>query len=93
MSAVRPAAMHASLTTPPTAARTKTDWSNSSETFSSFGRRVSTDGSIARTRSVTSSVLAWPSLRIGISAAFLPCMWTMFVCGALPSRTLAMSRM
>ncbi len=39
MRAVRPAAMPASLTTPSTAARTKTDWSKRSETLSSLGRR------------------------------------------------------
>ena len=39
MSAVRPAAIAASLTTPSTAARTKIDWSKSSVTLSSFGQR------------------------------------------------------
>ncbi len=83
MSAVSPAAMPASFTTPCTAARTKTDWSKRSVTLSSFGSRARVVGSVSRTRLTTSSVLALPCLRIDMSTDFLPSTCTMFVCGVV----------
>jgi hypothetical protein len=49
-------------------------------------------GSISRTLSTTSSVLAPPFFSTLISTARCPETCTMLVCGELPSRTLAMSR-
>ena len=93
ITAVSAAAMHASLTTPCTAARTKIDWSKSSETLSSLGSRLRVVGRVSRTRLTTSRVLALPSLRIDMRTDFLPSTCTMFVCGVFPSRTCATSRM
>ena len=84
--------MAASLATPSTAARTKTDWSKSSETLSSLGSLAVMAGSIARMRATTSSVLALPFLRIDMSTERRPSTCTMLVCGAAPSRTLPTSR-
>ena len=53
ISAVSPAAIAPSLSTPSTAARTKTDWSKSSSIFSSGGSWAWMPGRAARTRLTT----------------------------------------
>ena len=83
ISPVSPAAMAASLMTPCTLARTKTDWSNSGVIFrplAAGGRAASMAGIFAFTASTTASVEALPLLRIGISTPRWPLAWTMFVC-------------
>ncbi len=60
--AVRPAAIRASITTPTTAALTKTDWSNSVLTVISLGMTSDALGSSARRLDMMSSVDAPPFL-------------------------------
>jgi hypothetical protein len=59
----------------------------------SLGRRSSARGIASRIRALTSRVEASPFFRIVISTERRPSTWTRLVCGALPSRTLATSRM
>ena len=90
---VRQAAMIASRTTPLIEARTKSDWSVSGVTCSSGGRLPASCLSAARTCAMMSSVEALPVFRIVSSDARWPLTRTMLVCGGLPSRTCATSRM
>jgi len=80
MSAVRPAAMIASRTTPSTAARTNTDWSNMSFRSSSGGRVAWTWGSMSLIRCTTSRVEAPPLLKMVTRLARRPPWLTMLVC-------------
>jgi hypothetical protein len=82
MSAVRPAAMAASWTTPSMEARTKTDWSNRSVVFSASGRLAMTRGKASRTRRTMSSVEAPPALSTVSRLPRWPLVFTMFVCTA-----------
>ena len=92
MAAVRHAAMSASITTPSSAAFTKSDWSASTSTLSAEGSPARIPGRASRTRSTTSMVLAPPDLRTVTSAPRTPSRCTMLVCTAYPSRTCATSR-
>ena len=85
--------MIASFTTPSIEARTKRDWSFSGVTCSSGGRLPASCFSAARTCEMIVSVEALPDFRIVRREARCPLTRTMFVCGALPSRTCATSLM
>ena len=93
ISAVRSAAMRASRTTPPMAARTKSDWSKSWVTFSSEGKPARMRGSTALTRLTMDKVDASPFFSTVSSAPRRPSWRTMLVCTAKPSRTCATSLM
>ncbi len=80
-SAVRAAAMIASRTTPSIEARTKSDWSPSSLTFSSGGRPGRARASASLTRLMMSSVEAFPDFCTVIIAERWPFTRTMFVWG------------
>ncbi len=80
--AVSPAAIAPSLSTPSTAARTNTDWSNRSSIFSSGGSWAWMPGRAARTRLTTLRVEAPSPLRTVMSTARRPSRRTMLVCTA-----------
>ena len=92
ITAVRPAAISASKTTPWTAALTNTDWSKSGVTLTSPGRSGCTRGSSAFRLATMSSVDAPPFFSTDSSTPRAPSLRTMLVCGEKPSRTLATSR-
>ena len=87
ISAVRPAAISASTTTPLTAALTNTDWSNSGVILMSSGMMACTRGSSARRLATMSSVDAPPFFSTDSSTPRAPSWRTMLVCGEKPSRT------
>ena len=87
ITAVRPAAISASTTTPCTAALTNTDWSNSGVSLTSAGRIACTCGRIARRLATMSSVEAPPFLSTESRTPRAPSWRTMLVCGEKPSRT------
>ena len=82
MSAVNPAAIAPSLSTPVTAARTKTDWSKRKSTLSSGGTCSWMAGIAARMRLTTLSVEAPSPLSTVMSTARLPSRRTTLVCTA-----------
>ena len=82
ITAVSPAAIAPSLSTPSTAARTKMDWSNSGSSFNSGGSWASMAGRASRTRWTTLSVEAPSALRMVIKTARRPSRRTTLVCTA-----------
>jgi hypothetical protein len=80
--AVSPAAIAPSLSTPVTAARTKTDWSNRGSSLSSGGSWAWMAGRAARTRLTTSRVEAPSPLRTVMRIARRPSRRTTLVCTA-----------
>jgi hypothetical protein len=93
MRLVSAAAITPSNATPLIAARTNSDWSFTGDTLRLAGSVGFISSSFFLTPSTISSVEVAPFFRIDISTERAPLTCTMFVCGALPSRTLATSRM
>ena len=89
---VNMAAMTASFATPVTAAFTNMDWSPIASMCTDEGRVSEMTGNIFLTLLTISSVDAAPLFRMVIRTARLPLTRTILVCGGLPSRTLATSR-
>ena len=90
---VSAAAISPSTATAEIAARTKIDWSLIGTTLSASGQPALISSSLARMPSTMASVEALPFFSTDISTDRDPSTWTMLVWGALPSRTLATSRM
>ncbi len=84
--------MMPSLTTPEIAADTNTDWSPSSAILSDGGRISFIPATPALMPEMMASVDTEPFFRTCISTERLPSTCTMLVCGGLPSRTVATSR-
>ena len=93
MMAVRQAAMMASRMTPLTAPRTKMDWSDRALIWSCGGNWPLMLSSLARMPAMMSSVDDEPVFMMLIMMARRPSTRTILVCGGLPSRTWATSRM
>ena len=87
MTAVRPAAIRASWTTPEMAAFTKTDWSASSFTSTPSGSSANSVGSFFLMSATTSSVEALPFLSAERINPRSPFWRTTLVWGEYPSRT------
>ncbi len=87
MSAVSPAAITPSRTTPITAETTKTDWSNSSLMTMPLGAAARATRSAFLTALTTVSVEALPFLMMLSSTEAVPSSRTMFCCTAAPSWT------
>ena len=93
MMLVSTAAIAPSLITPDTAAFTNSDWSPIATTFSVSGSVAWILGSASLIPCTIASVEVDPFFRIVISTDRDPSTWTTLVCGAVPSRTCATSRM
>jgi hypothetical protein len=89
---VRQAAITPSLATPPIALRTNTDWSPTKLIFRLSGSCDLTSITFCLMPEMISRVEIAPALSTIISTDRLPSTWTMLVCGGLPSRTVATSR-
>ncbi len=89
---VSAAAIAPSLTTPLIAAFTNSDWSPIGTIFSVSGKVVWMAGSASLMPCTIASVEVAPFFRIVISTDRDPSTCTTLVCGAVPSRTWAMSR-
>ena len=87
MTAVRSAAIAPSVSTPAIAARTKSDWSNSSLISIPGGAAARIVGKSSFSCLTIVSVEAPPFLMTVSSAERRPSWRTMFVCTAKPSRT------
>ena len=93
ISAVRPAAIAPSRTTPLTAAPTNSDWSASGTIWVPAGSEASSLGSRCFAPSTIARVEVAPFLSTLSITERCPSTWTTLVCGALPSFTWATSRM
>ncbi len=90
---VRAAAMAPSRTTPLTAAVTKIDWSPMRAMRIEGGTSARSCSTFALTPLMIDRVDVAPFFRTCISTERDPSTWTTLICGALPSRTRATSRM
>ena len=89
---VRAAAMTPSWMTPLTAALTNSDWSPISAMLRLRGRIALSSSTFCLMPSMIGSVETAPFFSTCISTERLPSTCTMLVCGGLPSRTWATSR-
>ncbi len=89
---VSAAAIRPSRATPLMAERTNSDWSPIRSIFRFGGKAALLSASLSLIPAITPRVEAEPVLSTGISTDRLPLTWTMLLCGGLPSRTVATSR-
>eukprot|EP01132_Coremiostelium_polycephalum_P018387 gene18386-biopygen9893 len=89
---VNAAAMIPSRATPLMAERTNSDWSPIRSIFRLGGKAPLLSASLSLIPAMTPRVEAEPVLSTGNSTERLPLTCTMLVCGGLPSRTVATSR-